>query len=290
MAVSAEIVNSRAADIAAVSRQISAGGEDLVGKTTAAASTSDDVREVMAAVVEAVEAATNNLDVIVNASDQMTTTIQDIALNADKGRTVADEATATARATSERLQELGEAAQQIGKVTETINAISEQTKLLALNATIEAARAGEAGKGFGVVAAEIKELARQTAQATEEIRDRIEGIQEASANKIEEVSRILRVTDEVRDVVAAIATAVEEQAAMSVEISASVQETSQGVHSLKAMAGQGQAACDVLVDYTAGVNQGACELKGSGTELEANAQKMNEIAGQLEGIMGRTET
>lgn len=123
------------------------------------------------------EEATTNINMIASAAEEMTATIAEIAQNSEKGNAIVGRAVSQAQVVSAKVGELGHAAQQIGKVTETITEISEQTNLLALNATIEAARAGEAGKGFAVVANEIKELAKQTALATEEIKSQISSIQ-----------------------------------------------------------------------------------------------------------------
>ena len=127
------------------------------------------------------------------------------------------------------MQKLGQAAQEIGQVTETITNISAQTNLLALNATIEAARAGTAGKGFAVVANEIKELARQTAEATEDIKARIAGIQDSTGTAISDIGQITTVIKDVGGIVASIAAAIEEQATVTKDVAGNIAQASTGV-------------------------------------------------------------
>ena len=159
----------------------------------------------------------------------MTATIGEIAGNSEKARRITEEATRQAARISEQMNQLGAAAQLIGKVTETITEISSQTNLLALNATIEAARAGSAGKGFAVVANEIKELAQQTAAATEDIKGRIAGVQSSTAGGIAEIGKVSQVIHDVSDIVASIAAAIEEQATVTKDIARNIAEASTGV-------------------------------------------------------------
>ena len=163
-------------------------------------------------VAAGMEQTTTNLTSVASATEEMTATISEIAGNSEKARRITEEANRQAARISEQMNQLGQAAQEIGKVTETITEISSQTNLLALNATIEAARAGSAGKGFAVVANEIKELAQQTAAATEDIKSRIAGVQSSTAGGIAEIGKVSQVIHEVSDIVAAIAAAIEEQA------------------------------------------------------------------------------
>jgi methyl-accepting chemotaxis protein len=128
-----------------------------------------------------------------------------------------------------QMNQLGDAAQQTGRVTEAITEISAQTNLLALNATIEAARAGAAGKGFAVVATEIKALAQQTSAATDDIRNRIDGVQSSAAASIREIEKVSQVIDEVSQIVTTIATAIEEQAVVTKDIARNIAEASLGV-------------------------------------------------------------
>src|ERR1035438_8996897 len=159
----------------------------------------------------------------------MTSTISEIAGNSEKARRITGDATQQAARITEQMNLLGQAAREIGKVTETITEISSQTNLLALNATIEAARAGAAGKGFAAVANEIKELAQQTAAATEDIKGRIAGVQSSAAGGISEIEKVSQVIHEVSDIVTSIAAAIEEQSTATKDIARNIAEASAGV-------------------------------------------------------------
>jgi methyl-accepting chemotaxis protein len=148
---------------------------------------------------------------VADAIQQMSATIADIAKSAENAASIADKATRLAQQSTSKVDALGRNADEIGRVIEVIQDIAEQTNLLALNATIEAARAGEAGKGFAVVATEVKELATQTANATDDIRRRIEGIQDSATETVKAINEIGVVVNSINDVSRTIAAAVEEQ-------------------------------------------------------------------------------
>ena len=167
--------------------------------------------------------------------------------------------------------ELGRSAQDIGKVTEAINEISEQTNLLALNATIEAARAGEAGKGFAVVANEIKELAKQTA-ATQEIKEKIDGIQNSTSGTITQISSILKVINDANEIVGTIATAVEEQSVTTKEIANNVAQASSGISEVNEnLASSNSAASDISNEISI-VSTSIGEISISSGQVDVNAQ------------------
>ncbi|MFA6900751.1 MAG: methyl-accepting chemotaxis protein [Desulfurivibrionaceae bacterium] len=170
--------------------------------------------------------------IIIGATEKMSATITDIAINAEKACGVVGTAVSNVNAASNRVDELGAAALEINKVTDVIVEIAEQTKLLALNATIEAARAGEAGKGFAVVANEVKELALQTNNAIAEIRNKVEAMQHSTDNTIAEIGAISQIIKAVNEIVVAIAGAVEEQSVPSKDI---VRQLNQGVNGINAI-------------------------------------------------------
>ncbi|MBV5307100.1 MAG: methyl-accepting chemotaxis protein [Desulfobulbaceae bacterium] len=174
-----------------------------------------------------IEESTGNFHAISSAVEELTATVTEIAGTSATAHANTLESTARMEKTLDKISELGQAANQIGKVTETISEISDQVNLLALNATIEAARAGEAGKGFAVVANEIKELARQVANAATEIKTRIEEVQHATQTTITEIRDSAEIISQNSEIVATIATAVEEQAATVNEIAKSLSEASE---------------------------------------------------------------
>jgi hemerythrin-like metal-binding protein len=185
------------------------------------------------------------------------------------------------------MKQLGSAAQEIGKVTETITSISSQTNLLALNATIEAARAGAAGKGFAVVANEIKELAQQTATATEEIKGRISGIQSSTGAAIADVDKIAGVIREVGEIVATIATAIEEQASVTRDMARNIAEATGGVKDANQRVSQTAAVSQEIARDIASVNTASGEMTTASQQVQASAMDLSQLAEQLKAMVGR---
>ncbi len=186
-------VNQASAGLLNLATGLRAASGDMTAKSTTVAAATEEMSSNMNSVASAMEEFSINIGTVATASEEMTATIAEISQNAGKAKEITGHAVGKATEASRRVDELGHAAREIDKVTETITAISSQTNLLALNATIEAARAGEAGRGFAVVANEIKELAMQTARATEEIRDRIQGIQGATGVTVSEIQQVSQV-------------------------------------------------------------------------------------------------
>ena len=165
-----------------------------------------------------------NVNTVAAATEELTASIQEVAVNCSKAHTVASEALEKSEDSSQKINDLEKASNEIGRVVDVITEITEQTKLLALNATIEAARAGEAGKGFAVVANEVKDLALQTANATSDIVKRIQEIQSRSTSAVESIQTISSMNRKVNDINSTIAAAVEEQSATIQEVARSMVE------------------------------------------------------------------
>ncbi len=287
-------VSQEVASLAASSRSLSSVSEQMAQGATA---TAERARQVAAAseemsanqnsVAVAMEQASGNVNSVAAASEQMSATIGEIAASTGKARNIAERAVRKATQASSRVQDLGEAADAIGKVTATITAISSQTNLLALNATIEAARAGEAGRGFAVVANEIKELAQQTARATEEIRGRIAGIQQATGTTVSEIDDISTVIAEVNDIVGVIAAAVEEQTASTGEIAASAGQASCGIAEVNGGVAQSSAAARGIAADIAAVSDQAGEMLTSSELVRSDASGLSQTAAKLQELVSR---
>jgi len=190
--------------------------------------TAETTQQLSAAVASASEESSANVQSVAAATDEMATSVNEISRQVQESSRIANEAVTQAKKTDARISELSQAAGRIGDVVKLITAIAEQTNLLALNATIEAARAGAAGKGFAVVAQEVKQLAAQTAKATDEIRGQIAGMQTATQESVTAIKEIGETIARISDIATTVASAVEEQGASTQEIARNVQQAAEG--------------------------------------------------------------
>ncbi|KUL25690.1 methyl-accepting chemotaxis protein [Actinoplanes awajinensis] len=214
-------INSSAVSLAQATEEISENAEKIAGS---AEQTSHQAQTV----ADAAHEVSASVDTVSAGGEEMAAAIREISQNAAEAARVAQEAVAAATATSITVNQLGASSAEIGNVIKVITAIAAQTNLLALNATIEAARAGDAGKGFAVVAAEVKDLAQETAKATEEISQRVEAIQADTGGAVSAIEMITEVITRISDFQTTIASAVEEQTATTAEMNRSVSEAAGG--------------------------------------------------------------
>ncbi|MFH1672819.1 MAG: methyl-accepting chemotaxis protein [Pseudomonadota bacterium] len=275
-----------ATELSKISEKMSAGAEQTSDKSNAVAAASDQMSTNMTSVAATAEQAAANVAVAATASEQMSSTINEIAQNTEKAATITAEAVSQAKSASEKVDKLGKAAQEIGKVTETITEVSEQTNLLALNATIEAARAGEAGKGFAVVASEIKELAKQTASATQEIKSKIEGIQLSTTDTVTQIEEISKVINQVNEIVTVIATAVEEQSVTTKEIASNVIQASKGIKEVSQNVVQSSNVAQEIAKDIADANNSVADISQMSAEVNQSAQKLHDLAEELKTLVG----
>jgi methyl-accepting chemotaxis protein len=222
-------INSSAGSLSQISNDLTAVAQDTLGKSNTAAAAVEEMSANMSVVATSIDEAAANVNAVASAIEEMTSTINEIAETSEKARSITDNAVKQSSDASVSVDALGTAAREITKVLETITEISKQVNLLALNATIEAARAGDAGKGFAVVANEIKDLANQTAHASDQIKERIDSIQSTTKDTVTVIENISRVVAENSEIVNTIATAVEEQSVTAMEISKNVSQISTNI-------------------------------------------------------------
>ena len=287
IAGNANILAASATELSAVSAQTAQSVQSLSGKTSTVAAAAEESSANTISVAASMEQASTNLSSVASATEEMSATIGEIAANSEKARAISADAAAQAASVSALMQQLGQAAQEIGKVTETITDISSQTNLLALNATIEAARAGAAGKGFAVVANEIKELAKQTAAATEDIKAKIGGVQSSAGSAIADIEKITGVIKEVGHLVAGIATAIEEQAAVTRDVAGNIAQASAGVQEANERVAQTAAVSRSMAQDIAGVDAAAGEIRSGGEQVQASAAELSKLAEQLKSLVGQ---
>ncbi|MBM9613713.1 methyl-accepting chemotaxis protein [Desulfobulbus rhabdoformis] len=272
-------------DFTSVSEQMSISSDDVSNRSSTVASAAEQMSTNMHTVAAASEEAATNVTIVATATEEINSKVNEIADNTSKARQIAHKAVTKTDSASSRINQLGGAAQEISKVTETITEISEQTNLLALNATIEAARAGEAGKGFAVVANEIKELAKQTAEATLEIRERISAIQSSTGMTVTEIQEISVIINDVNEIVTTIATAVEEQSTSTSDITANVHQAAQGIAEVNTNVGQSSTVAMEISQEIKEVSQISSHLRENSAHVNQQAEELLSLVDQLQGIV-----
>ncbi len=260
------VTAENAASLASSSEELTAVSQQMAGNAEETATQANVVSA-------ASEQVSRNVSSVASASEQMQASIREIAKNANESARVAKNAVSVAHSTNETVKKLGESSQEIGNVIKVITSIAQQTNLLALNATIEAARAGEAGKGFAVVANEVKELAKQTAKATEEISQKIEAIQGVTKGAVTAIEEISTIINQINDISNSIASAVEEQTATTNEIGRSVTEAAKGVGDIAKNIG--------------GVALAAKNTTQGASDTQKASQELSHMAAQLQKVISK---
>jgi len=255
-----QMIGDIVTNVSSASTQLEASAGTL--SNTAARS-----QQLSTTVAAASEEASTNVQSVASATEELTSSVTEISRQVQESARMASDAVGQARSTTDRVSELSKAATRIGDVVELINTIAGQTNLLALNATIEAARAGEAGRGFAVVASEVKALAEQTAKATGEIGQQINGIQAATNDSVNAIKEISGTIEKLSEISSTIAAAVEEQGAATQEISRNVQQAAQGTQQVSAN----------ITD----VQRGATETGSASSQVLSAAQTLSADSGRL---------
>jgi methyl-accepting chemotaxis protein len=247
------------------------GRADEMGRSAAElARVAERGRGLAEAVATRAEQASTNVQTVASATQELAASIREISTQVQRSVTVSTRATDETHRTSELIHGLSDAAEKIGTIIQLIQAIASQTNLLALNATIEAARAGDAGKGFAIVASEVKNLATQTAQATEQIANQIATIQSATGESVAAITKFGATVKEMADIATAIAAAVEEQGAATGEIARNVEQAASGtaavtqeIGDVRAVAGETDAGAEAALAAAAALQQQAVSLKSN---------------------------
>jgi methyl-accepting chemotaxis protein len=253
---------------------LSASAEELNKVSQSMGSSADETATQASVVSAAAEQVSNNVQTVATGADEMSASIKEIAKNTAEATRVAASAVRTAETTNVTISKLGQSSTEIGQVIKVITSIAQQTNLLALNATIEAARAGEAGKGFAVVANEVKELAKETAKATEDISRKIEAIQGDTNGAVSAISQISQVIGQISDIQTTIASAIEEQSATTNEIGRTLAEAAKGSTDIsKNIGGVAEAAHATTV--------GATETSKSAQSLEKMSNDLRTLISQF---------
>ena len=267
--------------------QLADGAQETTSELAQVAAAAEQMSTNMGGMAASTEQMSTSIKVVASAVDELTCSIGEVAKNAERTAGVAGNAAQLVAASNAQIDELGGAADEIGKVIEVIQDIAEQTNLLALNATIEAARAGDAGKGFAVVATEVKELARQTASATDDIRKRIEHIQGSTGRAIKSIGDISEVVKQVNELSQTIASAVEEQSVTTKEIGKNMLQSSTAAQMVARGVAESATATHEITQTIIRVDQAAKQAATGAAQTQTAGRELSQVAEELQSLVAQ---
>lgn len=279
-----DVLHNSSTELMAVSRELLSSADQTADKSTENVKGTERMSQIMAAIESSMESASQHVTSVATAASELVATISEIAKNTEYANKISTDALHTSKKTTDQVAQLKVITDEITTFAETIEDISDQTNLLALNATIEASRAGDAGKGFAVVANEIKALATQTADATQEIKNKIAGIQSSTTQTVKDVDHLVNIIQDVNDIATSIASAMEEQLVSTNEIAENMNQTSVIIESVNGEISDGSTTAKMLTDNTNDVNsstramnQQCMMVHDSGEKLLGMAEKQSDM-------------
>ncbi|MBM4129464.1 methyl-accepting chemotaxis protein, partial [bacterium] len=280
-------LKSSSGSLGAQSDKLAADSESMTDVANTVSSAGEELSSSIAGIASSAEDMSCMLNTVAASIEEMTASITEVAKNSVRSADIADNANRQSKSTVEIMGQLKAASEGIGRVLEVISDIADQTNLLALNATIEAASAGDAGKGFAVVAGEVKELARQTTQATEEIHREIEDMRQRTAAAVIAVENISRVIGEVNEISTSIAGAVEEQSATLNEIAKSGGVANQAAQEISRRVSEGAKGTQEIARTIQAVREGVLETDKGIQATRRNASELTELSERMDGLVSR---
>ena len=278
-------LNDSSGQLSSTASVLADGASQMSTKSTTVAAAAEEMAINLSNMSNSTEQMTSNMKTVSDAVEQIRNSVAEIAKNANETSSVVQQASKFANESNEKIAHLNTAADEIGKVIEVIQNIAEQTNLLALNATIEAARAGDAGKGFAVVANEVKELAKQTASATEDISKRIQAIQHSTTESVASIGQIVEVIDNINKASQTIASAVDQQGAMTKEIAENIMQATSASEVISTNIAESACAGKEVSQNIAGVDTEAKKVAEGAGLAQAVSLEMSKIANQLQSFV-----
>lgn len=287
IATSSKSVVSSTTSIQQAVVSISASAEEMSAQSGTVATSTQQATSNVNSISSATEELSSSVQTVSTAIEEMSASLNEVAKNCQKESQIASNANKLASATHAEITNLQKASLEIGKIIEIINDIADQTKLLALNATIEAASAGDSGKGFAVVANEVKELARQTTQATEQIRSQIQMMQENTNSAVLSINKTVSIIEEINTTSQTIASSVEEQSATVNEIARNVAGTSEAANNIARNVSESASGLSEISSTIGGIKDATTGTSQQLLQVQKNTTQLSKLTADLEKSINR---